>query len=233
MTGDLHGIKSIILCRLKKEEKCFLLRRMAGQPPITNGECNTLNIQQLAGEELVTIMSGAAKRAVEERLYFERRKRLVKFEIGRCYVSFDETGLPCHFQWIFDHEDNEKLAKHFNGEYPNIAPEENMLEHTLTLPSHRGKGIHDMALSSIIAMEERNHGIKQYSIFINPQNAPAMRAARKMGFVPIMIRKERWFFFTHRFDFKKYENEMDRSLDIVTERDSRARVIPGETRTRI
>ena len=211
--GDMQGIKSILTCRLKKDEVCYLLCRKTGHPPIKYAEDDTLQIKHLSGEKLVTALSDTEERTAGERLYFERRKRLVKYKIGRCYVSFDEAGIPCHFQWIFDHKDNGKLADHFHGEFPFIAPEEFILEHALTLPSHRGEKIHDRAQSNIIALEERNPGIRRCTRFINPQNVPAMRTARKLGFVPIMRRKERWFFFTHRFVFERYENGMDKHLN--------------------
>lgn len=220
MAGDLQEIKSILSCRMKKEEVCYLLCRKTGQPPIKYVEYDNLNIKQLSGEKLVAALSDAEERTEGERLYFERRKRLVKYKIGRCYVSFDEAGIPCHFQWIFDHEDNGKLADHFHGEFPDIAPEEFMLEHALTLPSHRGKKIHDRAHSNIIAMEERNPNIRQCTTFINPQNAPTMSTARKLGFVPVMKRKERWFFFTHRFVFERYENGINESSNCAAKRDS-------------
>ena len=211
--GDMQGIKSILTCRLKNDEVCYLLCRKTGHPPIKYVEDDNLKTKQLSAEKLVTALSDTEERTVGECLYFERRKRLVKYKIGKCYVSFDEARIPCHFQWIFDYKDNGKLAEHFHGEFPYIAPDEFILEHALTLPSHRGKKIHDRAHGNIIALEERNPGIRQCMTFINPQNVPTMRTARKLGFVPMMRRKERWFFFTHRFVFERYENGMDKQLN--------------------
>lgn len=212
--GDREGIKSILKYRLCMEETCIEMRRKAGLPLGTHGPSNGLNTEQVSGNPLIDVLNDAEKKTVQERLWFERRRRLVTYKIGRCYVSFDEKRRPCHFQWIYDSNDNEMLEAHFKGEYPNIGPEEVILEHALTLLASRSKGIHEIARSKIIDMEVRKYGIKQFISFINPQNEPAMRAAFHQGFVPVGIRRERWFLFRHRFVFENI-NDIGNSLTVV------------------
>ena len=214
MAGDKEGIKSIIQYRLSMEETCFEMRREAGLPLGTHGSSNGLNIKQLSGKTLIDVLDDAEKKTVQERLWFERRRRLLTYKIGRCYVSFDEKTRPCHFQWVYDSNDNEILEAHFKGEYPSIGPEEVILEHALTLQSSRSRGIHEIARSKIFDMEVRNYGIKQFISFINAQNVPAMRAALHQGFVPVGIRRERWFLFRHRFVFENI-NEIGKNRTIV------------------
>jgi len=205
--GDWQSIVSVLSCRLHMEEICYLMCRSGGPMPENDCSSNALTIQMLAGTELTGIFDRVEKISLQERLWFDRRRRLIKYGIGRCYVTFNPAGLPCHFQWVFDCNDNEKLKNLFKGEYPRIGPEEILLEHALTLRPYQGNRVHSAARSKVIALEERNNGIRQFKSFINVQNVPAMRTARNLGFVPVMIRRERWHLFCHSFVFEKYDGD--------------------------
>lgn len=203
--GDKQGIKSIILCRLSMEEVCVAMCRNGGPRPDYPDAGNKLKIEQRSGEALIAAFNDVEKKTMQERLWFERRRRLVEYRIGRCYVAFGEQSRPCYYQWIYDSNDNEKLAAYFKGEYPDVDPGGVILEHALTLTPYRRRGIHTLARCRIMELEEKNYGTRRFMSFINPQNKPAMKTALNLGFVPVMVRRERWFLFRHRFVFEDIE----------------------------
>ncbi len=209
-SGDAGGLFSLIKFRIYSEELCLGLSKTINTEENFASNSNICTTENLPPEKLFFIIRMAQKLG-DDNGYFEHRKRLIRHEIGRCYVSFIDS-VPCHFQWVFDSKDNDKLISYFKGEYPRLNESEAILEHALTLALYRGKGIHKAARQKIMETERKENGIKRFISFINPLNKPSMKTAVGQGFVPFLIRREKWFLFRQRFVFEKFSEDRLRML---------------------
>lgn len=209
-TGDVRGLVSLIKFRLYNKEIClgFSKRIDIENNAVSN---STICITEKMSSEKLYFIIDMAEKLYGEYGYFERRKRLIEHGIGRCYVSFIDS-VPCHFNWVFDSKDNDKLISYFRGEYPRLNESEAILEHALTLALYRGKGIHKAARQKIMETERKENGIRRFISFINPLNKPSMKTAVGQGFVPFLIRREKWFLFRQRFVFEKFSEDRLRML---------------------
>lgn len=208
--GDIRSLLGLITFRLYSEEICLGFSKTintAENLAPKSAICRTENMHQ---ERLLSIIDMVEKQYGQNK-YFERRKRLVKYKIGSCYVSFIDS-VPCHFQWVFNSEDNDKLAFYFKNEYPRLNENEAILEHALTLTPYRGIGIHKAARQQIMEMERKNNGIKRFISFINPSNTPSIKTAIGQGFIPYLIRREIWFLFGRRFVYERLSEDRFRFL---------------------
>lgn len=190
------------------EEVCLCLCKEVKENYHEHGKVEESNLitKIISGQILIEIIE-KLKNAGVGTGWVERRKRLAKLDIGRAYISFIGSD-PCHVQWVFDSSDNEKLALYYKGEYPALHAGEAILEHALTLPAYRRKGIHQKSRHQIIEIERENFKIRRFLSFINPNNIPSIKVAINQGFVPTMIRKEKWFLFKKKFVFEEYKEDL-------------------------
>lgn len=205
---------SIFKCRLLNKEICLgLYSKIDGE--FNFQKMNRLKTEILDGHYILQILQKNENRIGIG--WIERRKRLILGNIGRAYVTFFENK-PCHFQWVFDSNDNKLLSKYYTGEYPHLTNGDAILEHALTIPNYRRKGIHTQAHCQIINSEIKQFNNNAFLSFINPQNIPSLKVAINQGFKPTLIRKEIWFLNTHKFIFEQYEKSRYKNLDSVIEK---------------
>jgi GNAT superfamily N-acetyltransferase len=136
-----------------------------------------------------------------------RRDLLTRLEhlfadIPTCYVAVTTDNTPVYIQWLMPHTENEKIQAHFNGIFPILAPDEVLLENALTQEKFRNQGIRSYSMA-IIAAYGKKLGARWAMTFIADHNTPSLKGAKNAGFVPYMIRHERWFLFFRSLTFTK------------------------------
>jgi hypothetical protein len=122
--------------------------------------------------------------------------------IPTCYVAVTSDNSPVYIQWLMSHKENEKIRAHFNGIFPILAPDEVLLENALTHEKHRNQGIRSYAMA-VLAASGKKLGARRAMTFIADHNIPSLKGAKNAGFVPFMIRHEKWILFFRTLTFTK------------------------------
>ncbi len=128
------------------------------------------------------------------------RKSFVEKGVGTCYVAVDPKGNPCYMQWLIGANENESLAKIFNGGFPRLAPDEALLEDAFTPETYRGLGIMPAAMAQI-AVKAKDIGARHVSTFVFHNNIPSLKGCKRAGFYPYLVRRDRWLLFRRRLTF--------------------------------
>ena len=131
------------------------------------------------------LMSDATRRQLYERL------RLLEAGIGRPFVAVNPAGVTCFVQWLFGPADNHAVARYYDGIFPPLAADEALLEGAYTVPRFRGLGVMPAAMAQI-AERARDLGAVRVLSFTLHENTVSLRGSEQAGFVPFVIRSERW-----------------------------------------
>lgn len=122
------------------------------------------------------------------------RRRLLEEGIGSPYVVVTENGEPCYLQWLFRPEDNGALHA-FTGEFfPDLAPDEALLEGAFTVEHARAKGVMAWAQAEI-GLRAGLDGAHRAIMFVTADNVASLKGSERAGFVRKGGQSERWFLF--------------------------------------
>jgi GNAT superfamily N-acetyltransferase len=117
-----------------------------------------------------------------------------------CWVAVDPDGTACFMMWLIAPRDNALVQQWWGGLFPELRPDEALLEGVYTADSHRGLGIMADA-GSQIAERARDFGARYGIGFIGSGNAASLKASERAGFAPYLRRRESWFLFRRRIRF--------------------------------
>lgn len=131
------------------------------------------------------LMSDATRRELYERL------RLLEAGLGRPYVAVNPAGVACFVQWLFGPADDDALTRYFGGIFPKLAADEALVEAAYTVPRFRGLGVMPASMAQI-AERARDLGATRVLSFTFHENTVSLRGSEQAGFVPFVIRSERW-----------------------------------------
>ena len=118
-------------------------------------------------------------------------------EIPTCYVAVTQAGAPCYMQWLISSEYNDSILSRFNHVFPLLAPDEALLENAFTPEAYRGLGIMSFAMAHI-AKKAESLNARWVITFVEKDNVPSLKGCKKAGFVPYLLRDDRWFLFHRR-----------------------------------
>jgi hypothetical protein len=121
--------------------------------------------------------------------------RLFKLRAGiqTCYVVEDSSRKACFLQWLIPFSENEKLHRVYGKWYPDLQPDEAIIEHAYMLPSHRGKGLFPCATAKVLEIA-REAGMRSIVTFVPTWNKNSLNSIMRLGFAPYMLRSDRKFF---------------------------------------
>jgi GNAT superfamily N-acetyltransferase len=131
------------------------------------------------------LLSDAMRRELRERL------RLLEVGIGRPFVAVNPAGVPCFVQWLFPAAENAALERYYDRVFPHLADDEALIDGAYTVPRFRGLGVMPAAMVQI-AERATAFGATRVLSFTFHDNAVSLRASEQAGFVPFVIRSERW-----------------------------------------
>ena len=130
-----------------------------------------------------------------------RRQHLIDYGIETCYVAVTEDGDPCFMQWLIGPDQNERIYEFFGGEYPGLKPDEMLMENAFTPEKYRGKGVMASAMWMIAAYATARKA-RRIITFVGDSNIASLKGCQRSGFVPYLLRKEKWRFFVSWFLFE-------------------------------
>lgn len=141
------------------------------------------------------------------------RLRMLEEGLGRGYAAVDAEGRVGYVQWLFLPRDNIRIAAHFHGLFPRLAPDYALLEGAFTFELFRGKGVMSSAMALIA--EEAGKASARYAItFVTKDNIPSLKGCERAGFEPYCVRTERHRFFRVAIEFSPLANDqLDRSAE--------------------
>ena len=163
------------------------LSKAAGPP----ASLTSLRIRPVRPRDEPLFTSGSEGREAADAAF------LFESDLRTCYVAETATGTVCYMQYLIESSQNGELRRLFGDLYPPLANDEVLLEGALTLPKFRGRGI---ALFAIPSLLSRAHaaGANSALLYASVDNTPMLKASKRCGFVPFVLRRERFRLFVHR-----------------------------------
>ncbi|NNE32915.1 MAG: hypothetical protein HKN40_11155 [Winogradskyella sp.] len=148
----------------------------------------------------------------EDKAYFIKDLQnhgLIEKNIPKCYVATTDKNLPCFRQWLIISEYRDAVQDFWGPIFPILKEDEILLEGGFTIPTMRNKGIMSTAIPEILEIEKPVD--KRYVItFVGVNNIPSLKGIHRSGFVPYILRIEKWCLFNRRVIFKEIpENEIN------------------------
>jgi GNAT superfamily N-acetyltransferase len=128
-----------------------------------------------------------------ERIDAARRLFTLNAGIKTCYVVQDSSGNPRFLQWLIPSSENTQLHQVYGDWYPEIGPDEAMIEHAYVLPEYRGNGLLPCAVAQVLKIA-RESGARRVVTCIPTWNENSLKSFKRMGFVPFVRRTDRKFF---------------------------------------
>ncbi|AWN34712.1 GNAT family N-acetyltransferase [Methylobacterium radiodurans] len=128
----------------------------------------------------------------KERLELGTRRFHLRSGIPTCWVALDRrTGIPCYMQWLMGASHNRLIQQTFPPRwFPELAPDEALLENAYTPAAYRGQGIMSCAMA-LIAERAAGIGARSVITFVENANVASLRGCAKAGFAPYLARVER------------------------------------------
>lgn len=140
-----------------------------------------------------------------DKLEIAWRRKFAANRIEGGYVAVDDRdGTPCYVQWLFGAADNAFIRK--LGGFPELAPDEALLENAFTPPRYRGMRIMSAAMASI-AEQANDIGARYVLTFVSMDNIASLKGCERAGFAPDLIHS------TVRFGFGTMRRDSFVKLD--------------------
>jgi GNAT superfamily N-acetyltransferase len=126
--------------------------------------------------------------------------------IPTCYVAVTNDDTPVFIEWLMGHTENKRIQAFFNEIFPLLSPDEMLLENAFTLPEFRGKGIMASAVARIAELGKTS-GARRVITFIEQTNIASLKASKRAGFHPYVVRHEKWFLFHRTLTFTEFSQD--------------------------
>lgn len=115
------------------------------------------------------------------------RREVVELDISRCFVAVDQrTGTPCYMQWLIGPDQNGRIPE--IGSFPQLRPDEGLLENAYTPVPYRGLGIMPAAMA-LISERAADYGLHYVMTFVAHDNVASLKGCERAGFSPQLIRR--------------------------------------------
>lgn len=172
--------------------------------PFTPPDANLpLTIRPLAERDIPVLLGTDAPSGTEEGAKDRTDRRLlVQEQVPTCYVAVTPDDQPCYMQWLIGSGENERIRTFFAGGFPQLAPDEALLEYAFTLEAYRGQRIMPCAMAQI-AQKAADFGARWVITFVIHNNIPSLKGCKRAGFMPYLLRHDRWRLFRRRLTFTR------------------------------
>lgn len=200
-------LRHVLGTRLHSETLAVGLRRDLDVPVAHPPAKIPLVVRPLqAGDDLSILdiePAGLASEVLYERL---SQRRLIASGLPTCWVAIAPDGKVCYMQWLVAPSDNARIRAQWDDLFPQLAPDEALLEGAFTGDAYRGQGIMAHAMSRI-AVAARAFGARWVHTFVGVTNVPSLKGCKKAGFEPFQQRSESWWLLRRRVVFTPLTKE--------------------------
>lgn len=135
----------------------------------------------------------------------QAQRRLVAANIPTCWIAAAPDGKVCYMQWLMAPRENDRIRAQWGDLFPQLGPDEALLEGAYTDHAYRGQGIMAHAMSRI-AEQAREFGARWVVTFVGKSNIASLKGCAKAGFVPYLERSESWRLLRRRVRFSTVES---------------------------
>lgn len=155
-----------------------------------------------ADAPIFTTLSPAGSPRVEA-LTRTSARHLIESGLQTCYVGVTDEG-PVYMQFLVTADQNERLQAVFAGLFPPLAEDEALLEFAFTLQEHRARPVMPAVMLRLIEIAAEQ-GLRRVVTYVHVNNPSFMRFFMRLGFVPFVVRLERWRLFRRSVEFEEVE----------------------------
>jgi GNAT superfamily N-acetyltransferase len=166
--------------------------RPAAKIPIT--------VRPLSASDDLCALDSEPGLSADEAFWRLGQRRLLESGLQTCYVAIAPENRPCYMQWVIPARENDRLKSVFGNLYPELAPDEALLEGAYTPQAYRGKGIMSAAMAQI-AQRAAEHGARWVITFVDEQNEASLKGCLRAGFSPYLRRHEKFRVFHRAVSF--------------------------------
>ena len=132
---------------------------------------------------------------------------LIEKQIPNCYVATNTEDIPCYRQWLMGPKQNIKIQEFWGKAFPVLKEDEALVESIFTIPTFRGKRIMPAAMARI-AEKGNDLGIRWVITFVAIDNIPSLKGCHRAGFLPYVLRTEKWLLFKRTITFENVPKEL-------------------------
>jgi len=126
-------------------------------------------------------------------LDMESRRRFWQDGVPGAHVAIDDQGVPCFVQWAISGEHADFVKSYFGDGFPELRPNELLLEGAWARPEARGKRIMAEAMDRI-TITGASPGQRRAITFVGIENEASIRGCRSAGYEVYIERQETWRF---------------------------------------
>ena len=146
-----------------------------------------IDVRPLAEGDIDILLPFSSELQMAERLDIVWRRGFYRKVPRGCHVAIDlNTGQPCYMQWLIGPSENE-LVRRLGG-FPDLKPDEALLENAYTPSSHRGLGIMSAAMA-MIAERAEGFGARYVHTFVGTDNTASLKGCQRAGFQPYLLHR--------------------------------------------
>jgi RimJ/RimL family protein N-acetyltransferase len=103
-------------------------------------------------------------------------------------------------QWLIPSSENDKIQAFYRDIFPRLKEDEALLEGAYTADDFRGQGVMASAMAQI-AERASDLGARKVITFVSERHIASLKGCKRAGFVPYVMRREKYRLFRHRVTF--------------------------------
>jgi GNAT superfamily N-acetyltransferase len=195
---------SAIRYRVYSDSTSLGLRRDLSRPFDKPTAKIPITVRPLASTDDLSALDPEPDLPADEALSRLAQRRLVGSGLRVCYVAIATDGKPCYMQWAIPATENERMRAVFGNLYPQLGPDEALLEGAYTPTAYRGKGIMGAAMAQV-AERAADFGARWVITFVDERNSASVKGCVRAGFVPYLKRHEKFRWFYRQIQFEPIE----------------------------
>ena len=199
--GHRQMLRRALGRRLRSETLAIGLHRDLDCPFVHPTAKIPLVIRPLRSDDDLSILN-IDQPGLTSDVLFERlsHRRLISARLPTCWVAIAPDDKVCYMQWLVAPSDNDRIRAQWDDLFPQLGPDEALLEGAFTGEAYRGQGIMAHAMSRI-AVAARDFGARWVHTFVGVTNTPSLKGCKKAGFVLFQQRSEVWRLLRRRVVF--------------------------------
>lgn len=185
-SGKFAALANEFAKRTFSNSESYLLRRDLTAPFIPAAPKQPIEVRPITDADVPEILRARPGRFA-----------ILRAKIPTCYVATTADGKIAYMQWLVAYGDIERFKPFFDGQLGTLRRDEVLLEFAYTFEQFRGQKIMGAAMSAI-AEKGLQSGARYAVTFVQKDNIAALKGCGSAGFVPYMIREERWRLFSFK-----------------------------------
>jgi GNAT superfamily N-acetyltransferase len=203
--GHPRVVRRALGTRLSSQTLAFGLQRDLKKPHVVPEARVPLEVRPLAAGDDLTMLDIAAPGLPSE-VVFERlgQRRLLAAGLPTCWVAIGPDRKVCYMQWLIAPQDNARIRALWGDLFPQLKPDEALLEGAYTGDAYRGQGIMAHAMSRI-AEAARDFGARWVNTYVGHSNVASLKGCKKAGFSPFTQRTEQWWLLRRHVRFTPFD----------------------------